>query len=166
MAWTTPKDWTTNELVTAAMMTTHVRDNLNYLFSGYPIAFATYSAANKTTISTTFVDIDATNLKLTLDVKSGRAILIAVGTWQHSSGAGAMFADWYSTTLAQRAGDTNTGLTGGVNSTSGVPCVVIGRFTGLTAGSHDFKLQWKVANGTGTMVSGTSGVVTLLGWAY
>jgi hypothetical protein len=31
MAWTTPKDWATSELVTAANMNTHVRDNLNYL---------------------------------------------------------------------------------------------------------------------------------------
>jgi len=31
MAWTAPKDWATSELVTAANMNTHVRDNLNYL---------------------------------------------------------------------------------------------------------------------------------------
>jgi len=29
MAWTTPRTWTTGELVTAAIMNTHVRDNLN-----------------------------------------------------------------------------------------------------------------------------------------
>ncbi len=29
MAWTTPRTWVTNELVTAAIMNTHVRDNLN-----------------------------------------------------------------------------------------------------------------------------------------
>lgn len=31
MAWTTPRDWTTGELVTEAMMDTHVKDNLVYL---------------------------------------------------------------------------------------------------------------------------------------
>ena len=31
MAWTTPRLWTTAELVTASMMNTHVRDNLAYL---------------------------------------------------------------------------------------------------------------------------------------
>lgn len=30
MAWTTPRTWTTNELVTAALMNTHVRDNLKH----------------------------------------------------------------------------------------------------------------------------------------
>lgn len=30
MAWTTPRTWATNELVTAALMNTHVRDNLKH----------------------------------------------------------------------------------------------------------------------------------------
>lgn len=32
MAWTTPRTWTVDELVTALMMNTHVRDNLNALW--------------------------------------------------------------------------------------------------------------------------------------
>lgn len=31
MAWTTPRTWTNGEVVDAAMLNTHVRDNLNYL---------------------------------------------------------------------------------------------------------------------------------------
>jgi hypothetical protein len=31
MAWSSPRTWSTGELVTAAFMNTHVRDNLNYL---------------------------------------------------------------------------------------------------------------------------------------
>ena len=31
MAWTAPRTWTTGELVTAALLNTHVRDNLNVL---------------------------------------------------------------------------------------------------------------------------------------
>lgn len=31
ISWTTPRDWTSGELVTAATMNAHVRDNLNYL---------------------------------------------------------------------------------------------------------------------------------------
>lgn len=33
MAWTTPRDWTTSELVTAAIMNAHVRDNLSALYT-------------------------------------------------------------------------------------------------------------------------------------
>lgn len=32
MAWTTPRTWTTGELVTASIMNTHVRDNFEYLY--------------------------------------------------------------------------------------------------------------------------------------
>lgn len=31
MAWTTPRTWATGEVVTAAMLNTHLKDNLNYL---------------------------------------------------------------------------------------------------------------------------------------
>src|SRR5688572_10563024 len=31
MAWSAPKTWSVGEVVTAAMMNTHVRDNLDYL---------------------------------------------------------------------------------------------------------------------------------------
>lgn len=34
MAWTTPRNWTTNELVTANMMNQQIRDNMNFLIAG------------------------------------------------------------------------------------------------------------------------------------
>ena len=33
MAWVVPRTWTTGELITAAIMNLHVRDNLSYLYS-------------------------------------------------------------------------------------------------------------------------------------
>ena len=33
MAWTTPRDWTTDEVVTAANMDTYISDNLTYLYT-------------------------------------------------------------------------------------------------------------------------------------
>lgn len=33
MSWTEPRDWTTGEMITASIMNTHVRDNLDYLKS-------------------------------------------------------------------------------------------------------------------------------------
>lgn len=32
MAWTTPRTWVTGEIVTAALMNLHVRDNLNWIY--------------------------------------------------------------------------------------------------------------------------------------
>src|SRR5262245_7568818 len=34
MAWTTPRTWVAGELVTASMLNTHLRDNLNFLYGG------------------------------------------------------------------------------------------------------------------------------------
>lgn len=33
MAWTTPRTWVLGEIITAAIMNTHVRDNLNYMYN-------------------------------------------------------------------------------------------------------------------------------------
>lgn len=49
MAWTEPKSWTPGELVTAAMMNTYVRDNLNALF---PVGAYLLRASNYTTVET------------------------------------------------------------------------------------------------------------------
>jgi microcystin-dependent protein len=49
MAWTNPRTWVTSELVTAAEMNTHIRDNLNAMF---PIGSLLLRAANYTTVET------------------------------------------------------------------------------------------------------------------
>lgn len=49
MAWTAPQTWTVNQLVTAAMLNTHIRDNLNSMF---PIGTFILRAANYTSVET------------------------------------------------------------------------------------------------------------------
>ena len=46
MGWTTPRDWATDELVTEAMMDTHVKDNLNHLKDTKQDKITTYSWTN------------------------------------------------------------------------------------------------------------------------
>lgn len=41
MAWTDPKTWSVNEVVTAANMNTHLRDNLDWLANDHPRCRAT-----------------------------------------------------------------------------------------------------------------------------
>lgn len=63
--WTTPRTWAVGELVTAAMMNQHVRDNLDWLKT--PIsALATWSS-NFTTTSASYVDITSATVTLTLN---------------------------------------------------------------------------------------------------
>jgi hypothetical protein len=51
MAWTTPKTWTTSELVTASLLNTHLRDNLNYLYGGKEAFFVPAEAMRPTETS-------------------------------------------------------------------------------------------------------------------
>lgn len=48
MAWTTPKDWAVDELLTATNMNTHVRDNLSHL-GGFGVDGVTFGAMSQTT---------------------------------------------------------------------------------------------------------------------
>lgn len=49
MAWTTPRTWTTNELVTKSIMDTHVRDNLTAILPAGPSwTNVTYASGNFT----------------------------------------------------------------------------------------------------------------------
>ena len=51
MAWTTPRTWTTSELVTASIMNTHVRDQFNYLYGGKESIYVPAAAMQPTNTS-------------------------------------------------------------------------------------------------------------------
>jgi len=57
MPWTTPKTWSTNEVVTAANMNTHVRDNVAFL--GSPPSVAVSNSASVLTTNSTFTFMNA-----------------------------------------------------------------------------------------------------------
>lgn len=66
MAWTAPRTWVVSEVVTAALMNTHVRDNLLFLKSDPVIASGTLTALqqhNKVGFNTGYTE--ATKLSLT-----------------------------------------------------------------------------------------------------
>lgn len=68
MSWTTPRTWVASEVVTAAMLNTHIRDNLNYLFSSiYPVG----------------------SIYINANVSTNPATLLGFGTWT-AFGAGRM----------------------------------------------------------------------------
>jgi hypothetical protein len=52
MAWTAPRTWTTGEVVTAAIMNTHVRDNLAFLKEIAYVEFTANVTVNATTAAT------------------------------------------------------------------------------------------------------------------
>lgn len=155
MAWTTPRTWTTTELVTAAMMNTHVRDNLSFLAG-------TVGASNtdsRTFTNTAYADLDA----LTGGAGTMGAVIVTATTgtsaevsWSAAFGTSASticisFRVSGATTLAS---DDSRRI-----GKQGADVVDAGRslvLTGLTAGVNTFELQAKVlAAATGTIARPT-----------
>jgi hypothetical protein len=150
MAWTTPKTWSVNELVTAANMNAQLRDNLLYLkgeqdfLRSRPFGsqYYTLSSAIQTT-STSYVDVDATNIKVTVSgTRPGWILVWAMFTaykWTSGNGYFRLIYDGY---YVPGTGDPallkvlNTHLT----------IQLAQAFYAPTGGTHDFKLQFKTTS--------------------
>lgn len=103
MAWTTPKTWATDEVLTAADMNAQLRDNMNYLS-----ALRVYDQTNidqtvYTTTSATWANVHA-NLTCVLTPKSTRVLVLAFATTFLSNAAGTGELRLYCTSTA--ASDT------------------------------------------------------------
>jgi hypothetical protein len=157
MAWTTPRTWVDGEVPGGSTFNAHVRDNLLYLLARPNQRISRDAGSSYTTTSTSFVDIDGTNLSISLTT-SGSAVLIGM--------AGAVRGDstdvraCFDVTIdgTRYAATTTEGITQGLppvggNFKSPISFAVLA--TGLSVGSHTFRLQWKVqAAGTTALLSG------------
>jgi hypothetical protein len=139
-SWTIPKDWTTDEVLTAVNFNTHVRDNLKALKDPPTDSFVANEGTDWTTTSTSFVDIDATDLSLTITTNGGAVMVGFYGSLTTPAGAGYLDVDVDGT---RWAGDD--GLIRATANQSSAVCFVI-LVTGLSAASHTFKLQWKAGS--------------------
>jgi hypothetical protein len=106
------------------------------------------TATGYSTTSTTFVDVDATNLIGNITT-TGTSSLLAWCTFSGAQGAtGIMYSDLIldSTTRANTATTTN----GQVSSTTAFmyPTTVLGYWSGLSAAAHSVKLQYRCTAGT------------------
>jgi hypothetical protein len=155
--WTSPVTWNPGQVVAASDLNAQLRDNLIYLFTRPQSCIKRDNGASYTTTSTSFVDIDGTNLKITLNI-SGSAVLLGFTgqTTRDSGGAEPIFDFLIDSTRYASAGADGLGRVPGNIG----PFCMTGLATGLAAGSHTFKVQWKVgASGTATLYAGngTSG---------
>jgi hypothetical protein len=148
MTWITPKTWTTGEALTASDLNTHVRDNLNALKSPPTASYILNESADYTTTSTTFVNVDGTHLSLALTTTGGDVLVCFVALVQ----SGASQAVYLDLLLDGVRVGGNDGIVGFYNGYMALPLVYL--LTGVSAGAHTIKLQWKVSGGTGTMYAG------------
>lgn len=159
MAWTTPRSWSTGELVTASMMNVHVRDNLNYLLSR-TLFYVIEATSTYTTTSTTYTAVNAA-FNQTVTTSGGTVAIMISGTLSHSAGAVAMAIG----VSVDGAAPTNYNVfySGNTNADHrGVFSHMI-YITGLSAASHTFNLRWLTPSGTATLTK-TYVPLQMAGW--
>lgn len=145
--WTTPKTWT-NEALTSSDMNTHLRDNLLALKSPPTDSYICNEVSDYATVQTTFVDVDAANLALTITTTGGDVLISFHGHIYANGGICSLDVDVDGTRIGTNDGITNV-------YTAYHQAVSFTRLlTGLAAGTHTFTLQWKTSAGTATLYAG------------
>jgi hypothetical protein len=145
MAWTNPITWATNRLVTALDLNEQLRDNLSWLYSR-PKAQYVNNGASYSTTSTTMVNVDGTNLSLTLACTGGSvlvnvtATVMVTGTaWTDRVNIGVTRDG---SLLALRAQATRYG-----NDNNRIN-VSFSFYATADAGNRTFNLQWSIYGAT------------------
>jgi hypothetical protein len=152
MTWTTPKTtWAEGEIVAAQDMN-DIGDNLEALKSPPTTIVNLNESANYTTTSTTFVDVNASRLTLTITTSGGAVLVTFAGSVTMSAANSILYFDLL-VNGSRIAGDDGI-LTMTAASTVATNGSFFYWLTGLAAGTHTIKLQWKISTGTGTLWAG------------
>jgi hypothetical protein len=145
-------------VVGATDLNTQLRDNMAYVGTGRPgTVVKRDNGVNYSSSSTSFVDIDSTNLVLTVITVGGAVIVFFQGVFVGTGGGPDVHLDLIldgTTRYASAGADGSAlGYIGSGNLPLTVPLTAL--YTGLSAGSHTFKVQWKAsAAGTVALRSG------------
>ncbi len=149
--WTTMRSLATGDLVTEADMEA-LRGNIEYLLDPSHQRILRTAASSYLTTSTTFVDVDSTNLSLSLTTHGGPVLVIFSGCVYGSVTSVRAYLD-VAIDGTRHAG-TPLGLLqfGGLGTApaDGRPAAFSLLVNGLEAGTHTFVLQW-AASSSGTI---------------
>lgn len=155
MAWTSPRTWTTTELVTAALLNSHLRDNLNFLAS----TTSDTEPNSRTFTNTGYLDLDALTggagsiTAVSVSVDTGTAAIVCMSAELNQATAGQVTFMSYrisgATTVA--ASDTWAAYLHSPSASVGGTPTRVRRHTGLNAGTNVFEVQARVSGGTGTI---------------
>lgn len=153
MAWTTPTTWVASTVVSAATLNEQVRDNFNYLLSRPHQAIRRTAGADYATTSTTFVNIDATNLSIDLTMSGSTVLVLFNGVFRNTE---TVYVDF--SVDGTRHANTTEGI--GLATLQTTSNYMLAGYavlvTGLSVGAHQFRPMWRVASGTGALRATTS----------
>ena len=154
MGWTTPVTWAAGTVVSASDMNAQLRDNMDYVHSRKPVSINLLNdGADYTTTSTSFVDVDATDLSKSITTTTGRVLILVACVISSSVSAETSLDVAMDGTLIGSANTLGI-VTHNTNTRSLMSFATVK--TGVSNGSHTFKLQWRTSTGTATMRSTTS----------
>ena len=145
MAWTNPRTWLAQEQVTAALLNTHLRDNLNALprgILGYAQVTVTQSGVDATVT-------DITGLLVGVTVGSSRRIRVSAYVTVRDSGSGSITTQVYLREGSTTLGQWQIGNLDALEFASGSPSVVLTP----TAGSHTYKVSLSAGSNTVNMIA-------------
>jgi hypothetical protein len=156
MAWVTPKtDYLTGDLVTAQEMN-DIGNDLSWLKDLAVVEYTLDEGSDYTTTSTTFVDVDATNLALTITTDGGDVLVHFHGVCQANYTNRVDFdVELDGTRLG---GDDGIAA---MQERTEVTVSFTRLITGLSAGEHTFKLQWKASDSNGATLYAGAGTANL-----
>lgn len=159
-AWTQPKTWT-NEPLIAGDLNTHLRDNLEALKAPPTDTYVLNESGDYSSASTSWVDINATTLSLDITTSGGDILVHFHGSFRPCSNAGEfMYLDI--TRNGSRVGGDD-GMLAVMRLVSAAPIQVVTfsrLLTGIPAGTHQIRLQWRMSAGTSVLYTG-AGTATL-----
>ena len=154
--WTTPITWNVDQLVTNTDLNQQLRDNLDYLLSpNHQRIVRDNGSSYSITSVTTFQDIDSVNLSISLVTHGGPVWVSLLGRANISPGT---ISHFDVTVDGVRVGAAYTlGLTGfavgAVAAGVSIPVNVSLLLTGLNAGTHVLRPQWRTGGGDTTSLS-------------
>jgi len=151
MAWSAMNELTAGDLVTEADMDA-IRGNIEYLLTPNSEVIKRDNSGNYTTSSTSWVDVDATNLKITLTTNGGHVLVTFTAAVLNDTTIQDVYLDL--DVDATRFSTADNGLAVAVDSVALEQTLAFAVLVeGLAAGSHDFKIVWKVQANNGSMLS-------------
>lgn len=161
MAYVASGTFTTGQLIGASDLNQQIRDNEAYLLNGRQVVRQIYLKGSSTTnTSTTFADIDTTNLRLTVPATASGRVRISVALNGGTSAAAMQFR------ISRDSGAEFSGHAthgnAGISNTTAANLFFEDYFTGLTLASHTFDLQWRQSGASTGTLAGTVTPVTMI----
>ncbi|MEV2277699.1 hypothetical protein AB0I72_19135 [Nocardiopsis sp. NPDC049922] len=168
MAWTAPKTFVPNTVLTAAELNIHLRDNLLETAPAHASQPGAYFATASegrivervpvrltisdegTTTSTSFTDLDGTVVGPSVTVTSNEGALVCWGVESWNDGGGTTRTTVDVSGATNIAGNDSRAITNMSGANNRLQASHVVYYSDLNPGSNTFEMKYRVSSGTGS----------------